>query len=918
MTTGSSEWTGLVLSNGRYVVSDKLGEGGMGAVYRATDRNLDAEVVIKAPLRSMLEDPEFAHRFEVEIRSLAKLSHPHIVKVSDVGSWDGLPFAVMQYLPGGNLEDRRPAGPDGPTGILDPQDVPRWLPGVARALDYVHASGYIHRDVKPGNILFDAQGHPFLSDFGVVKVVATSADARSGRSGMTSAGMVIGTPEYMAPELIMGDACDGRVDQYALGVTVFEMLAGRRPFEDDTKTKLLVLHTAKAAPPLTDLCSWVPEPVSRAVLRALAKNPLERYPTCVAMADAVCSVIESEYAGKPERVRVKCPACEKSIRVPPTDFFKLRDAGRSFPCPSCQALVPVSRHSASSRRGSSGAARPPQGTLVESPSGRQATQKLSDASDTAAPLAAARGAGIGRRTVVEPVGHSGGLAGRTVVEPVGRGGAARTVVEPVGHLSGGGGGAVAGRTVIEPVMRPLQAGPVNAAQTMMERRSRSTATVLLGTTPDTVAADLEFAPVETIAEPKLPVAAIYAMAGAGLGVVVVLGLVIRLLNTRTTQTDALALEPKKPADAYSTALNLSPSKAAADVGGAIPRVVLSAIPIPKSSGPGAPPPSAESGTSSSAAKPTAATDTSSVDPEARKKPDLAPLPESSDRGESSRDNAAKSDADRPEANPPRIEDEPVRDEDSLASVPASSRPVSLKSVFEDPAAFFDRIVEIDQLYYVERFDGRTIDLVVCDVGLRGSHGPLVVNLTQKKETLDLDPRLSEQLMRQGSSIRMDRVNESLKVLGIQPNAMAFIDGAGDRLAVLSVRVPKPLDKGAGVARPRVVKLEFLRRLQLKAVFSKHLTKPKLGLEYRVSFVSADGATDGLGNHALWERSERLRIITSKLKTRFDRIVAAIRDSHARAMMEKENNVLLREAMNSLQQQNEQYIRARQQFGTPRR
>src|SRR3954447_3483791 len=106
MTLNSNDWIGLALANGRYLITAKLGEGGMGAVYRAQDRNIDADVVIKVPLRSMLDDPEFSRRFKDEIRSLVKLSPPHIVKVSDVGEWDGVPFAVMQFLPGGNLEDR--------------------------------------------------------------------------------------------------------------------------------------------------------------------------------------------------------------------------------------------------------------------------------------------------------------------------------------------------------------------------------------------------------------------------------------------------------------------------------------------------------------------------------------------------------------------------------------------------------------------------------------------------------------------------------------------------------------------------------------------------------------------------------------------------------------------------------------------
>ena len=186
--TGSRDWTGLALANDRYLITAKLGEGGMGSVYRARDRNLDADVVVKVPRPAMLEDPEFANRFAREIRSLVKLSHPRIVKVTDVGARDGLPFAVMQYLPGGSLEERRPLRADGRPSPCDPADVPGWLTGIAQALDYVHSQGYVHRDVKPGNILFDAQGHSFLSDFGVAKVLASSAGAAASRTAMTGTG----------------------------------------------------------------------------------------------------------------------------------------------------------------------------------------------------------------------------------------------------------------------------------------------------------------------------------------------------------------------------------------------------------------------------------------------------------------------------------------------------------------------------------------------------------------------------------------------------------------------------------------------------------------------------------------------------------------------------------------------------------
>src|SRR5438132_6329137 len=220
-----SSWIGRTLASDRYRVTGKLGEGGMGFVFQAVDRHLERDVVIKVPRRDVLEDPAFAGRFQREIRSLVRLAHPHIVKVLDVGEADGLPFAVLQYLSGGSLANRINPGVPVTVRVKKLQD---WLAQIAAALDFTHSQGYIHRDVKPDNILFDAPGNVFLSDFGIAKVLADSRSAGT-QTLRTQTGVVLGTPQYMAPELIMGQPHDGRVDQYALAIVVYEMLSGVLP-----------------------------------------------------------------------------------------------------------------------------------------------------------------------------------------------------------------------------------------------------------------------------------------------------------------------------------------------------------------------------------------------------------------------------------------------------------------------------------------------------------------------------------------------------------------------------------------------------------------------------------------------------------------------------------------------------------------
>jgi formylglycine-generating enzyme required for sulfatase activity/serine/threonine protein kinase len=331
------DWTGQTLAQGRYQVLAKLGEGGMAHVFKARHLNLDAGMVIKVPRSALLQDAGFAARFRREVRTLVQVEHPHIVRVLDVDEHDGLPFAVLAYLAGGSLEDQQPRGANGQALGAPAAALAGWLEPIAKALDFIHGEGVIHRDVKPGNILFDKRGHVFLSDFGVAKALDATAEAP--RQALTGAGYVLGTPEYMAPELALGLQYDGRADQYALAVTVYEVLCGQVLFTGATGAAVIVRQTNDTPRPVRDLCSQVPAALSEAVQRALDKDPAGRFPDCATFAQAVLGTLPSQTPrlGRlegPTSQTVTCPRCARVLRVQPNLV------GRRVRCPACHFEVP--------------------------------------------------------------------------------------------------------------------------------------------------------------------------------------------------------------------------------------------------------------------------------------------------------------------------------------------------------------------------------------------------------------------------------------------------------------------------------------------------------------------------------------------------------------------------------------------------
>ncbi|NUO65764.1 MAG: serine/threonine protein kinase [Gemmatimonadaceae bacterium] len=261
--------------DGRYGVRSVLGVGGMGVVFLADDVEHDRAVAIKVLRPDLPADANGVARFRREAEIAASLEHPGIIPIHEVGSEQGLHYFVMGYVTGQSLEAllARRSAEGRPLPVAA---VVRILRDAAETLGYAHERGVVHRDVKPANMMLDAEGRLLLTDFGISKMAVASRGATT-VAKLTETGTVLGTPHYLAPEQALSRTVDGRADQYALGIVGFEMLTGRVPFDDETPHGIIHLHVNERPPRVTALREDVPEHLADAIARALLKAPSHRF-----------------------------------------------------------------------------------------------------------------------------------------------------------------------------------------------------------------------------------------------------------------------------------------------------------------------------------------------------------------------------------------------------------------------------------------------------------------------------------------------------------------------------------------------------------------------------------------------------------------------------------------------------------------
>jgi len=264
---------------GQYEVTEMIGQGGMATVYRARQSSMERDVAVKVISTQLVGDPGFVTRFEHEARLIARLQHVHILPVYDFGREDDRLYLVMRLVEGGSLDRQLRNGP------LSLPRAARLFTQIASALTYAHKEGVVHRDLKPNNILLDKNGDPYLTDFGIAKIVQSDGPA------LTATGVAMGTPAYMAPEQWRGAGVDARTDIYALGVMLYEMLTGQQPFKGDTPYVLMYKHFDEQPPQLRTINATLPPEIDPIMQRALAKDQEDRFASADQMAEALSAAV---------------------------------------------------------------------------------------------------------------------------------------------------------------------------------------------------------------------------------------------------------------------------------------------------------------------------------------------------------------------------------------------------------------------------------------------------------------------------------------------------------------------------------------------------------------------------------------------------------------------------------------------------
>jgi len=276
----TGDLTGRTL--GQYEIGQQLGQGGMATVYLAQQKSIGRTVAIKVMPPHFLHDPTFLQRFEHEVKVIAALQHPRVLPVYDYGQIEDRPYIVMAYMSGGTLADRIQEDP------LPLEQIVKLTEQIAEGLGHAHRKGIIHRDLKPSNILLDENGNAYLADFGIAKVSESTAQL--------TGSAIIGTPSYMAPEMAETGEVTPAVDVYALGVTLFQMLTGKNPFQGNTPIRVMMAHASEPVPDVRDTRPDLPRTITEVVNKAMAKRPEDRY---AAVADLARDLQQAAQGNQP-------------------------------------------------------------------------------------------------------------------------------------------------------------------------------------------------------------------------------------------------------------------------------------------------------------------------------------------------------------------------------------------------------------------------------------------------------------------------------------------------------------------------------------------------------------------------------------------------------------------------------------------